>query len=90
MWPFLARRQWPFSARRPSCTCQPDVRLCPTGGRLWRRAQDAFNDGVRAHMLRGISGDLATEAAASWPPYQRARAAYETHLAARQLQRGNG
>jgi hypothetical protein len=58
------------------------VRLCPEGQRLWRLANAAYNDGLRALMRRGIAVDPVGEAAADWPAYRRARAAYEAHLAA--------
>jgi hypothetical protein len=58
------------------------VRLCPEGLRLWQRASAAYDDGLRALMRRGISVDPIGEEGADWPAYQRARAAYEAHLAA--------
>ena len=50
--------------------------------RLWRQATAAYNDGLRAQLLRGSSVDPVSESGADWPEYQHARAAYEAHAAA--------
>ena len=55
---------------------------CPECARLWRRATAAYNDGLRAQLRRGRAVDPVSESGADWPQYQRARAAYEAHLAA--------
>jgi hypothetical protein len=77
--------------KRPGCDCEPGGRLCPEGQRLWQRASTAYNDGLRAQMRRGQAVDPSADAGADWPDYQRARAAYEAHLAAaQQARQGTG
>jgi hypothetical protein len=75
--------------RRAACDCESGVRLCPEGLRLWRRASAAYDDGLRAQMRRGRAVDPVAEAGAAWPAYQRARAAYEAHLAAARQRPGD-